>query len=593
VRTIADLVALTAGLAADLVRRDGPLRRAPHALLALLREWMARALVLLAALRDGERRTAAFGTVVRIARRSGRHVVVLLAGLRDGERRAAAFQVVVRAAARSGRRALVLLARLRDSERTAAVIGSALRGAERFGHRALEVSRPHAGALADASTRAVAALARSVLALPGGPVPVMVSSAVVLLVAVYAWIQPADSDRVQMRPFVVEYAFDYSAELPPNVVYEDRRLRFGDPVFLGVVDGIDVTVEWSVPRGDVVVSGGRLAVTTLLRSESGWTRVLERVPEVDVDGLRASSTVRIDFPDALAFARSVDEAAGVSRPVRLEVLVETLLDDAVAPTGGAGTPVDGYSSATLAFALDDRVIRLVDIPLAPPRRDADPLAGLIPGTGAASTETGDTSTDSGGASSETGGASTETGSTSRFSQSAPGEDATDGRVGVREVVQMFATDVLEPNHLRLGPLRLEVETARRNLTLLGLLLLASGLLGLSVLRRIEEYGEAAVIEARYGPMLSPLPVGVNGHGAGAIDVGSFSALHALALDRDTPIMVDRAHRPDEVAHYLFDGPTTYRYVARGRPVIPGPVLFRDDVPLDEDAVDVGGPSPAS
>jgi hypothetical protein len=159
---------------------------------------------------------------------------------------------------------------------------------------------------------------------------------------------------------------------------------------------------------------------------------------------------------------------------------------------------------------------------------------------------------------------------------------------------MFATDVLEPNHLRLGPIRLEVATARRNLSLLGLLLLASGLLGLRVLRRIEELGEAAVIEARYGPLLTPLPGGVNGHGAHAIDVGSFDALHALALDRDTPIMVDRGHRPGEVAHYLFDGPTVYRYVASGRPLVPAsPVLGVDGTPeADEAPVDVGGPIPA-
>jgi len=240
--------------------------------------------------------------------------------------------------------------------------------------------------------------------------------------------------------------------------------------------------------------------------------------------------------------------------VRLEVVAETLLDDAVTKTGGAGTPIDGYSVASIAFLLDERIVRLADIPVAQPRAD-DPLAGILARTGSASTETGD-------ASSETGRASSETGSTSRFAQGGPGVLSTDGRIGVREIVQMFATDVLEPNHLRLGPLRLEVSTARRNLTLLGIALLVAGLLGLQVLRRLEELGEAAVIEARYGSVITPLPGGVNGHGAQAIDVGSFEALHTLALDRDTPVMADRTSRTDQVAYYLFDGPNTFRYVAR-------------------------------
>ena len=556
-RTLGDLATLTAGLTADLFRKDGPLRRAPGALVALLRRSIAavRRLVV-----EGDRRRAAMAAV-----------------------RTAAVAVV----AWSGR------ALVRGRDVAGHVVRTGIDGASRAGRRGLDGARPQAGAVADATSRGIASLARSVLALPGGPAPVVAGAVAVLALAGYAWTQPAQSDRVQMRPFVVEYAFDYRADLPPNLVYEQRELRIGDPIFLGVVDTVDVTVDWSVPRGDVAVSGGQLAVTTILRSEAGWTRVLDRVPEVDVDGLRASSSVRIDFPAAMELARRVDEAAGVSRPVRLEVLVETLLDDPVAPNGGAGTPVDGYSAASIAFVLDERVVRLADVPVAAPRADSDPLAGILPRTGSASTETGGASTETGGASTETGRTSTETGSTSRFTQAAPGAVAADGRVGVREVVQMFATDVREPNHVRLGPIRLEVATARRNLTLLGLVLLASGVLGLRVLRRIEEYGEAAVIEARYGPLLTPLPVGVNGHGAHAIDVGSFDALHTLALDRDTPIMVDRAHRPGEVAHYLFDGPTTYRYVALGRPLSPAPVARGAHIPLDDEATIFAGGSTAA
>jgi hypothetical protein len=572
-RTLSDIAALAAGLTADLFRKEGPVRRAPRGLLALLLRLIAatpgavRALGRL--LIEGDRRRA-FALAI------GAAVVATLAAARRG------------------------LARIRDVSIHA--VRSGLDAGARFGRRRPDGSRPQTGTLTEATSRGIAALSRSVLALPGGPGPVVAGAFAVLALSAYAWTLPTDSDRVQMRPFVVEYAFDYRAQLPPNLVYEDRELRFGDPVFLGVIDDVELTVDWSVPRGDVAVSGGRLAVTTLLRSEAGWTRVIDRVPEVEVEGLRASSSVRLDFPAAIALARSVDEATGVSRPVRLEVLVETLLDDAVAPNGSAGTPVDGYSWATLAFVLDDKVVRLVDVPVAAPRTESDPLAGILARTGSASTETGDASSETGGASSgtgdassETGRASTATGGASRFSQAQPGSAMAEGRVGVREVVQMFATDVLEPNHLRLGPIRLEVATARRNLTLLGLLLLGSGLLGLRVLRRIEELGEAAVIEARYGPMLTPLPIGANGHGANAIDVGSFDALHALALDRDTPIMVDRAHRPGQVAHYLFDGPNTYRYVARGRPPVPGRLALGVDIPLDVDgvAVDAGGPTAAS
>jgi hypothetical protein len=282
-RTLADIAALTAGLAADLLRREGPLRRAPRALLVAVLRLLsgARRVVV-----EGERRRVALGALV-----SGG-----------------------RAAAAAVRRSIV-----RGRDLSVHAVRTGIDGAARAGRRSLDGSRPNAGALADATSRGIASLARSVLALPGGPVPVVAGALAVLSLAGYAWTQPTDSDRVQMRPFIVEYAFDYSAQLPPNVVYESRELRFGDPVFLSVIDGIDVSVDWSVPRGDVAVSGGRMAVTTLLRSEAGWTRVIERVPEVAVDGLAATSSVRIDFPAAIELARTVDEAVGVSRPVRLEV----------------------------------------------------------------------------------------------------------------------------------------------------------------------------------------------------------------------------------------------------------------------------------
>ena len=419
---------------------------------------------------------------------------------------------------------------------------------------------------------------RAVMAMPGGIGGVAVAAATLLAITGYVWAQPRTTDRVQMRPFVVEYAFDYRTALPVNPVYEQSELRFGDPLFLSVIDTVDLTVEWSVPRGDLLASSGNFAVTSVLRSDAGWSRVLRRVPLVSVDGFNVSSSIRIDFAEALAIAQGVDETTGVKRPVRLEVLAETLLENPVSVASDGATPLNAYSSATIAFALDDRVVRLVEVPVAPARGESSLLDGLIPGTAAASSETGGASSETGGASgetggasSETGGASTETGGASRFQSTETQGVATGSRVGVREVVQTFATDVLEANQVRLGPIRMEVPTAQRNFTILTMAaILALGLAGME-LRRVARRGEAAMIETRFGAMLTPLPRGVNGFGAHAVDLGSFAAVHTLAMDRDTPIMVDRSHAAGEVAFYLFDGPVTYRYIAAGEMTVMTPL----------------------
>lgn len=419
---------------------------------------------------------------------------------------------------------------------------------------------------------------RAVMAMPGGIGGVAVIAATLLAVTGYVWMQPRTTDRVQMQPFVVEYTFDYRTALPANPVYEQSELRFGDPLFLSVVDTVDLAVEWSVPRGDLLANAGNFALTSVLRSDAGWSRILTREPVVSVDGFSVSSSIRIDFAEALAIAQEVDETTGVKRPVRLEVLAETLLENPVSIASDGATPLNAYSSATIAFALDDRVVRLVEVPVAPAREASSLLDGLIPGTaaastdtGGASTDTGGASTDTGGASTDTGGASTETGDASRFQSTETQGVSAGSRVGVREVVQMFATDVLEANQVRLGPIRMEVPTAQRNFALLTIAaILALGLAG-TELRRVSRRGEAAMIETRFSAMLTPLPRGVNGFGAHAVDLGSFAAVHTLAMDRDTPIMVDRSHAAGEVAFYLFDGPVTYRYIAAGEMTAPTPL----------------------
>jgi hypothetical protein len=201
-RGISDVISLVFGLIADLFRREGPLRRAPGELIARLRRERAAGLGDARGGIGSERFTNALVLV------SSSPVVALSWAGRGARRTRCA---------------------------TARAVRNGIDGAARAGRRGVEGSRPQANALSDAIARTVAWLARSVLSMPGGPVPVTAVAVVVLGLAGFAWMQPMDSDRVQMRPFVVEYAFDYRAQLPQNMVYEDRDLRFGDPVFLSEI----------------------------------------------------------------------------------------------------------------------------------------------------------------------------------------------------------------------------------------------------------------------------------------------------------------------------------------------------------------------
>ena len=339
---------------------------------------------------------------------------------------------------------------------------------------------------------------------------------------------------------LIKYHFDYAATLPPNPVYDNPVLEFGDTIFLSVVDRIDVTVGLSLPADQVLVTGGTLSVRTNLESAAGWTRAFGETIEVPIRDVTASTSIPVDFRLARKLINEVNAVASVAGSVTLNVIATAAVEGVTIANGRAG-PFPGQTSSTLSFRMTDNTATLASaVAKNPSNNKSSAVSPVTKSTTGVAAE----------ASSLTGGV-------------LPKAEAI-VEPGMHEVVQWIQTAQLVPNRLILGPLSLDVKMARRGGSAGLALFLGLGLGGLGIECLARRRGEPAYIAALHGARLVAvldLP-GERQHNV--IDLRSFEALLALSRRLDLPIMVESPTRSaphrSVVRYYVYDGPTTYRYL---------------------------------
>ena len=296
-------------------------------------------------------------------------------------------------------------------------------------------------------------------------------------------------------------AFEYSAAAPEGPVYQAPKVRTGDPVFVRLVDQLDVAFDYSFETdatADVKAAGRMDAV---LRSDNGWTRAIEiAAPTVSRDGqLRLSG--RLDLDEIESVVRRVERMTGMA-PGTYGVSLEPHIE--VAGTI-AGEDINESFEPALAFQLDDIQLGLV-------RPDHNgtktPLADLL-------------------------------------------EPARDGSITSHELVA-------QP--LVIGGREVSVVAARRSALTglaIGVLLLVA--FGIAWMRR-RPVGELQRIQARYGSLLIRIE-DVPDLGRETVDVPDFETLVRLAQQFEQPIMCLAQHE-DHIYMLYFDG-LLYRYRISG------------------------------
>lgn len=344
---------------------------------------------------------------------------------------------------------------------------------------------------------------------------------VTALVAGYAWSHPTTETTDVPATYTSTYHFSYDGDIPAGSgVYNGDTMRFGDPVYLKVLDRIDVAVDFSFLAAslDITSDNSQLTTQVLLSSDAGWSRLLvdEHLP---FEGTAATARIGVDFAQAQRVAAELADTTGVTGAVQVAVVVGVTSDLTIAGRISGGPLRHDVSAATLVFDLGPDAATVHGFsPLAP-----DEVVQAI--------ENGSL-----------------TGGTSQADTAAVQSTATT----VNQIVDHDMT-------VSIGGWNMDIHGLRTvSLVALAVFMcvLMWGDISLWIARR---RGEAAYLEARFGADIHTVTDVPAGLGAEAVWLGSFESLAAMAENAEAEILHHRGSELDR--YFVFDGPRVYAYLA--------------------------------
>jgi hypothetical protein len=337
----------------------------------------------------------------------------------------------------------------------------------------------------------------------------------------YVWLRPVSHDVTVPKSFNATYNFDYSASaLSAAGVYAGGVLSFGDPVFLSVVDVVDVVVDFGLEGADAQLTDGALTTRVVVASDSGWSRVLYERADVPFTGNDTSASLKVDFGYASRSARSLALSSGIEGHVTVTVLAQ--VDGAVTLPGRVegGNERPSVTGASLVFDLDENSARLHGYQAPSPE---DQLGQTVPGTASATS----------------------------LSTQGPATQS------VADVANAVLT---RPTTLSIFKWDAQIDQLRKVGIVLTAVFLLFTLFNALLLWRAGRRSEVEYLDLLHGTRIFPLldaPATVR---AEAVWVGSFETLVALAENAE----VDILHRLGSIndSYYVFDGPRVFGYAAK-------------------------------
>jgi signal peptidase I len=197
------------------------------------------------------------------------------------------------------------------------------------------------------------------------PVAVPLGVAVVFtLVALMAWSRPATRPAPRPVSYGQHVTFSYSATAPAGATYPTGTLSTGDPVFLRLVQSLDVRARYafavtgpSAPSGNRsrTALSGTIAATAALEGPGGWSGRLAAAGPVAFSGTTAGVDLRIDLARIATLEKAFSDETGMSLGTTDIVITPTV--DVHGTVGGA-TVVDSFA-LPLAFQMSGAEINLV------------------------------------------------------------------------------------------------------------------------------------------------------------------------------------------------------------------------------------------
>src|SRR6185312_4334207 len=138
--------------------------------------------------------------------------------------------------------------------------------------------------------------------------------AVFVVLAVFAFIRPAEKPTVRVTPYTQQVTFGYSAHVRPGPVYPNGTINTGDPLFLSLVRQLSLNIDYRLASGAASNVTGTEKVVLTMNGPSGWSRTFVLAPPTRFTGTHTSTNVTLDLPQLqklLAKIQTLTGSAGV------------------------------------------------------------------------------------------------------------------------------------------------------------------------------------------------------------------------------------------------------------------------------------------
>ena len=358
-----------------------------------------------------------------------------------------------------------------------------------------------------------------------------VAAAAFLVLGVVAFSRPASRAIPASTPYTQSVSFGYSAQVRPGLVYPSGNVTTGDPIFLSLVHGVGVSIDYRLSADAPTKITGTEDVLLELTGPSGWTHHIVLVPRTRFAGTHTGTEVTLDIPHLQSL---LDKVAGVigagtgAESYSISVVPQVHVKGTV-----AGKPVDTTFDPALGFSLSPT--QLVPNGVS---------AGASSAAGAGGTP---------GAAPKVGYSQAVSGGVPGVPGSAP---TTLTVLGVSPTISLL-----------------------RWLALIGLLVSVPIAVFAFLRKRGEAFEESVKIQAQYGHLLVPIVAGED-LGWPPVDVSNIKALARLAESGQRLILHNRSGHVD--TYMVNDEGTVYRYQVKSSKVVWGE-WTDDPVPVQQAA----------
>ncbi|MHB1583068.1 MAG: hypothetical protein ACYC0E_04875, partial [Acidimicrobiales bacterium] len=172
--------------------------------------------------------------------------------------------------------------------------------------------------------------------------------------------------------------FSYAGSAPTGVTYPDGELRTGDPVFLQLVDQLDVTAHYRLrpAPGAAAVVSGTVSMVAQLDGPGGWKGALASAPPVSFSGGDATAHLVLPLARIAGLQQSFTQETGVALGATSVVVTPTVRLHGTVD----GVPLQSAFSPSLPLQAGPQQLNLVATTSSSGRESFPQLSQAAPGS---------------------------------------------------------------------------------------------------------------------------------------------------------------------------------------------------------------------